>query len=702
MKLKFFLIIFLIFVNCAHSSLDEYYQNLKNIKKIQEDSTKVLPIIYNQLCQSGYFTMPSAKMADTGNLAFQYSFSDPYKIIGVNLQYFDRLEITANFWIYKNILESNFGHLGFGEDADRAANIKFAILHKADGFKYFPQIAVGINDFIGSKRFNSKYIVATKEFLDLNFELTLGYSIGRIDGFFAAGSFFYFLPKNKFFQSLAIFAEYDANNYKHNLHEHPKGKKVNYPVNLGLNFQICNLINASISSIRGDKIGANLNLNYNLGESGGLYPKIYDTNIYKEYSYLKDECPISNLVKAFKDQGIDLVKISYFYDKNCRKVYTLKICNLKYRSKEILRLRIQNILSYFSKNEYSSILVTVESDGLELHQYLFKNEYLQDFKDNKISSCELEALCPIQDICTKSKDHISKTLYQRKNQLWIMTFLPKMNAFFGSCKGKFKYDAGFTLTQEGYFLNQIYYNLQTSYIIKTASAQIGSRDVYNPSSIINVRSDFTKYYESNSFHVDNFYLQKNFNLNKAFFCKLALGYFEVAYGGIDFELLYYPVNSNLACSIEAANVYKRKYSGLGFEKKVRKWKNNLPVYEHFIGYEYFLNLFYELKPLHLTVKTQFGGFLAKDKGIKLEFIKYFKSGFEVDTWITFTNKYDSVNGKRYFDKGFCLSIPLDIFMNKSSRKRFCFKMSEWERDVGASAKTGRELYKIIHDERYFP
>ena len=92
-------------------------------------------------------------------------------------------------------------------------------------------------------------------------------------------------------------------------------------------------------------------------------------------------------------------------------------------------------------------------------------------------------------------------------------------------------------------------------------------------------------------------------------------------------------------------------------------------------------------------------FLAKDKGIKLEILKYFKSGFELSTWITFTDKIDIVNSKRYFDKGFSFRIPLDLFMNKSSRKRFNFKMSEWLRDVGAKSQTGKELYMIIHDER---
>jgi len=704
MKIKIFYIFFLFCtIGYTKEKVDEYYQNLKKLKILEDKSNESLPIIYNQMCQSGYYTMPSAKMSNLGTVAFSYSDSDPYKIIGLNLQYFSRLEISANFWIYKNILEKNFGHLGFGEDADRAANIKIALLSKLDGFKALPEIAIGFNDFYGSKRFYSKYIVLTKQFIDKNLEFTIGFGKGRIEGFFGALAYFPFFKKNKILDSLAFFAEYDANNYKNNRYEHPKGKKINFPINVGLNFQFFKIFQTSLSSIRGNKIGGTVSASYNLGQTKGLFPKFYDPPIYKEYFFInKKEKFSNNLVKIFKDQSLDLTKIAFFYDCNSKKVLSLKIVNLKYRNKDVLKLRIQNLLTNILKLDYSKIIVTVESDGLDLHEYYFEKEKLLNFYENKINLNELQVLCPMQENSLLNKNADFKILYERKKQLWMLTFQPKMNAFFGSCKGKFKYDAGFLLCQEGYLLNQLYYNIQTSYIIKTTSAQVGSRDRYNPSQIINVRSDFVKYYETNTFHIDTCYLQKNWNLKKALFCKFAMGYFEVAYGGSAFEFLYYPINSKIACSFEIANIYKRKYKGLAFQKKIRKWNNCVEEYEKFIGVQYFFNLFYEIYPLDLTFKTSLGQFLAKDKGIKLELCKYFKSGFETTFWITFTNKNDCVNNKRYFDKGFALSIPLDIFMNKTSRKRIFFNMSEWQRDVGAKAKTGKELYSIIHDERYFP
>ncbi|HEU64881.1 MAG TPA: hypothetical protein ENH96_05815 [Chlamydiae bacterium] len=708
MKIFFLLIFILVFIcfgNRVFCNVDSYFEHLDKVKKIESKINNNLPFTYNQMCLGGYFAMPSAKTNEVGTFAFCYSNSSPYQILSANFQYFDRLELSGNFWIFKNVLEPGFGKMGFGDDADRAANIKFALLKKKDGFEFLPEIAIGLNDFYGSKRFFSKYIVVTKDFFDQNFEASIGYGGGRINGFFAGLSYFPFLKKSKFFKNFSFLAELDANDYKNHAKEHFKGRDVNFPINVGINFSFLDVFQFSVNSLRGKKVATSLTAYYNIGKSNGLFPKYLDPPIFSDFrnldfSNLTEEKDFSNnLALAFKDEGLDLMKASKFVDSTDKKCLALKIINQRYRNEKILKLRIQNVLSFFPLDDYYSVVVRVESEGINLHEYSFKKEYLNSFKEKKMGKFELDALTQINDYSLKEDENFSKILYLRKKSPYSLSVRPKINAFFGACRGKFKYDGGFLANLDGYLFDELYYNLQLSYIAKQASAQVGSKDVYNPSQIINVRSDFVKYFETNSFHIDSAFIQKNFNLKKAFFAKIALGYFELAYAGLALETLYYPINSSFAFSIEAANVYKRKYSGLNFQNKIRKFNNNKEEFEKYIGFQYFLNLYFDVKPLDLTLKTSIGQFLAKDKGIKLELLKYFKSGFEISTWITFTDKVDIVNSKRYFDKGFSIRLPLDLFMNKSSRKRFNFKMSEWLRDVGAKSQTGKELYMIIHDER---
>ncbi len=94
-----------------------------------------------------------------------------------------------------------------------------------------------------------------------------------------------------------------------------------------------------------------------------------------------------------------------------------------------------------------------------------------------------------------------------------------------------------------------------------------------------------------------------------------------------------------------------------------------------------------------------GQFLAKDKGVRTEVGRYFKSGVRFSLWCTVTNGHDQVNGKTYFDKGFSFLIPLDIFLKQSSLSYLGYVMSAWLRDVGARAATGKRLYWTLEESR---
>ncbi len=151
------------------------FRDLELIKQIDEELEDRLPIYYNYSLTGGYFVMPSARMAKMGEFSSGVSFAKPYTIYGINFQPFTRLELSLNYRVYNGVTEKNFGDEGFGDDAERIGNVKLGLLTLQDGFPLLPEISVGIEDFIGTKRFNSKYAVATKQFLQANLECTLGW-----------------------------------------------------------------------------------------------------------------------------------------------------------------------------------------------------------------------------------------------------------------------------------------------------------------------------------------------------------------------------------------------------------------------------------------------------------------------------------------------------------------------------------------------
>jgi hypothetical protein len=152
--------------------------------------------------------------------------------------------------------------------------------------------------------------------------------------------------------------------------------------------------------------------------------------------------------------------------------------------------------------------------------------------------------------------------------------------------------------------------------------------------------------------------------------------------------------------VEGATVWKRRYRGVQFTRKVRKFDGRVPHYVHFTGVQYFLDIYYEYKPLDLDFKVSIGQFLAKDKGARFEVERTFASGLKVGLWYTITNGHDHVNGHVYHYKGFAFYLPFDMFLKSSSLNYIGYAMSAWLRDVGASAFTGKRLYTTLYDSRY--
>ncbi len=208
-----------------------------------------------------------------------------------------------------------------------------------------------------------------------------------------------------------------------------------------------------------------------------------------------------------------------------------------------------------------------------------------------------------------------------------------------------------------------------------------------------------EYYNQRGITLDEAYLQKNWNMGKGWFSKLAFGIFEEEYGGLAGEILYYPVGSHLAIGFEGGLFKKRAYNGVGFTNKARKLKGFIPTWHVFYGKQFFVDLYVNIPACDMDLKIQAGKFLANDYGARFELSRYFPSGLEITIWYTYTNAKDQINGKIYHDKGIAFTMPLDIFYTYSERDRFGYGLSAWLRDVGVSAYTGEGLYEIVHDHR---
>ncbi|NGX37524.1 MAG: hypothetical protein K1000chlam2_00680 [Chlamydiae bacterium] len=709
-KMKIFFIILIFFISrCSADDSGCLFRDLALAYEIDHEIHDELPFFYNSSFVVGYFTMPSARFPKSGDINFGVASVPPYWVFGANFAVFSRIELSANYRVFRGVEEENFGREGFGDDADRIGNVKFGILMPEDGFPFIPSIAFGLDDVVGTKRFSSQYFVATKTWKQYNFELSLGYGWGRIKGLFGGGTWTPFrCTEIPILKNISLLVEYDANNYKKHRFEHFKGRTVSSRFNGGISYLLGDTLQLSLNSVRGEKIGGSASIRFPLGSTKGIIPKVDDPCDYTTPVDTEPMGPVRpekefvcDLACSFADQGLDLYDAYLVCDSKWGKQLYLRVVNNRYRQETALRQRIQDLLAALTPSNISSVKVVIEAEGVESHSYCFRTCDLFLYRQCCVTPWEIETLSPMSEVGCSLDPYDAHHLFQRQREVWTMTVRPRVISFFGSTSGKFKYSLGLLGAFEGFLPGGLTYRLQGSYSIYSSMHGLLNRDRLNPSELLHVRTDAVKYYQGGRVRLEEFFLQKSWNVGSGWFYRLAGGYFEPAYGGGATELLYYPVQSNWAVGAEVATVWKRKFTGLGFTNEVLRFTSNKrEVKEHFIGLQYFLDLYYDFKPLDLLFEARIGQFLAKDKGVRLQVTRYFPSGSRFSLWLTVTNGNDKVNGRTYFDKGFAFYVPFDIFLKKSSRTFLTNAMSAWLRDVGAIAETGNTLYPTLYEERY--
>lgn len=684
-------------------------RDLELVCEIDRAIDDELPFFYNAIFVGGYFNTPSARMPKVGDLALGISSVCPYSIYGANFAPFSRVELAANYRVYNGILEGNFGKEGFGDDADRIGNVKFGILAKEDAIPYWPLIAFGLDDVVGTKRFGSHYVVATKVWERANLEVSLGYGWGRLKRFFGGAGWTPFrccsLP---FLKDLSLMAEYDAIDYENHEFEHEQGRHVASRINGGVSYTLGKILQVTAHSVRGEKIGGSAVVRFPLGSTEGIVPKIDDPCCYRAPIDLHPLGPVRperefacDLACSFADQGLDLIDADLFCNLQCEKELHLKVVNNRYRSAQCVRKRLQELLAALLPSNIACVKVLLEAEGVVSHSYCFRKCDLQRLRNCCLSPWELEVLSPMSEVGCLLDPYEVDRIFEKNREIWTLTARPRVISFFGSTTGKFKYSLGAVGAFEGFIPGGAIYRLQGSYSAYSSMHGLTNRDRNNPSELPHVRTDAVKYYQGGSVRLEELFVQRSWNAGRGWFFRLAGGYFEPAYGGGAGECLFYPVQSNWAVGADAAVVLKRKYTGLGFTSKVTRFNaSGQELVEPFTGVQAFLNLHYDFKPLDLLFEIKAGQFLAGDRGARFAVTRYFPSGARFSLWVAATDGGDKVNGRTYFDKGFAFEIPLDIFLKKSSRTLLNYSMSAWLRDVGAIAQSGKPLYPILYEERY--
>lgn len=199
------------------------------------------------------------------------------------------------------------------------------------------------------------------------------------------------------------------------------------------------------------------------------------------------------------------------------------------------------------------------------------------------------------------------------------------------------------------------------------------------SSLPRVRSDIKDYLQQGTDNIVRLQANYFFKATESVYTRLTVGLLEEMYGGVSAEVLYRPFGSRLALGAEWNWVQKRDFD--------QRFK--------FLDYKVqtgHLSLYYDTPYKGVLVSTHVGTYLAGDRGVTLELSRRFDTGVRVGLWATFTNVTPQQFGEGSFDKGFFITIPMDLFYTRSVPNEGVFGFRPLTRDGGQRLIVSPRLY----------
>ncbi|MDG1430262.1 MAG: YjbH domain-containing protein [Paracoccaceae bacterium] len=200
-----------------------------------------------------------------------------------------------------------------------------------------------------------------------------------------------------------------------------------------------------------------------------------------------------------------------------------------------------------------------------------------------------------------------------------------------------------------------------------------------------VRSDAALYAIESDFEINRLTAEYMFRPATNYFGRVTAGYLEDMYAGVSGEVLWFPINSNLALGAEVNYVVQRDFDMLF----------GLQRYDVVTGHA---SAYYDFGN-GLVGQVDAGRYLAGDWGATFGIDREFNNGFKIGAYFTLTDVSFDDFGEGSFDKGIRLSVPTSWFTGEPSREIASRTIKPVQRDGGARLHVANRLYGATRDYR---
>jgi hypothetical protein len=659
----------------------------------------------------GLMQNPTARFADEGTLSFGLSTQKPYNHIYASLQLLPWLETTLRYTEIENRL---FGPPGFSGDQtakDRGVDFKLRLLTETHNR---PQLAVGLRDIGGTGLFGSEYVVANKRFE--NVDVSLGMGWGRLGARGDARNPFTVLSDkfetrpgaeagggspdfNRWFRGerVALFGglewwtpwrglrvklEYEGNDYTQEASNN--NQEVDSPVNLALLFPLGNHFDVSLGVERGNTFMANLSTHINLQRDRGP-PKVGDpipapvrvrnTAEMQARLTLAQERELARaLEQPLREQGYTLRGLTLNRDARSLQLW---YSQGRYRNHAQAAGRVARVLTQYAPDAVESFTLVDLNGPVETHRITLARADLERVALGTGSVEELRRGSSVTGPRLGYRQAALTDVRAFPEFSWDVT--PKLRQHIGG--------------PDGFYFGQLWLrfggDLQLTPELSLSGA-LGA-NVYNnfddlqarpTGALPRVRSEIVNYLKEGENNV--VFLEANYIWSPApeWYARLSAGLFEEMYGGVAGELLYKPYDQPWALGANLNHVWQREFDQ----------RFDFRDYDVTTAHA---TLYYELPYYDILAQVSVGRYLARDLGTTLDFSREFANGVRAGAFATFTNVSSADFGEGRFDKGFYLSLPLDLFFTRSTRQRSSFVFKPLTKDGGQKVRDGQALYGLV-------
>ena len=627
---------------------------------------------------TGLMEIPNARVIEDGVIRFGAAQALPYRWYTGGMGILPGLEFSGRLTEIRNIPVLSMP--GYGIYKDKAFDVKYQILPES---KELPAIAVGINDFIGTRLFASEYLALSRQYYPL--DITLGIGSKRLKGPITLP----FLNKYGMFGGVEIelndrfhfIAEYNPIEYeKDRIVAVPEGAR--YPVNVGLRARIFSGIDLGLSYQRGDTLGIMLHVQAKLGQPVLPYrpdpPPLVSVD-RRPFNKRDQKEMVEKIHEAIHDAGFSDVAV---YTDGSDLIAEFE--NTKYLSNQKAVGRVLRILLFYSPSDTGQLTAVVKKLDMPILKISVIPDQLEKYLLGEISEdIFFEKLMKIQ---------ITKQIVEAQEGEYIQSKKDSTSKFNFNIKPDLDI---YWNDPSGFFKNTIAITpYVTAYLWKGASAYASYSiplysNIYSPSTASLppdvVRSDISKYMgKYNSF--DRLLISQAFRISEKIFGRLSLGYFDIMYAGIGGETLYFPWEGKIAFGIE----------GDWLRKRVPKKELDLMDVKK---YSLLANAYYYYQGLDMTFHAQYGRFLGGDVGWMVDISRQYSTGAILGMYFSFTNTdiFTDQYNRGYHNKGIYLSLPLRMLLTSDSSQMLNYRTSPWTRDVATTVSHWQELFGFAKD-----